>query len=138
MATEKLPIAEMIDRAVKADGWPIQLTHNDLYEDNLLISRDKLYLIDWEYAGDTDIGYDLCKLFVKNGAVGTEIDKWLAYFFGRNPKDAERKHIIGCAAVSFYYWYVWALYMVKRGNNYSDLMLQYLTIMNRYIDEFRR
>lgn len=138
VATEKLSKAEEVDRAVKADGWPIQLTHNDLYEDNLLISEDKLYLIDWEYAGDTDIGYDLCKLFVKNGAVGTDIDKWLACYFGRNPKNAERKHIIGCAAVSFYYWYVWALYMVKRGNNYSDLMLQYLTIMNRYIDEFRR
>ena len=138
VATEKLPIAEEIDRAVKADGWPIQLTHNDLYEDNLLISRDKLYLIDWEYAGDTDIGYDLCKLFVKNGAVGPDIDKWLEHYFGRNPTDAERKHIIGCAAVSFYYWYVWALYMVKRGNNYSDLMLQYLTIMNQYIDEFGR
>lgn len=138
VAIEKLSKVEAVDRAVKADGWPIQLTHNDLYEDNILISGDKLYLIDWEYAGDTDIGYDLCKLFVKNGAVGTDIDKWLACYFGRNPKGTERKHIIGCAAVSFYYWYVWALYMVKRGNNYSDLMLQYLTIMNRYIDEFRR
>ena len=136
VAAEMLQIAEEIDRTIKADGWPIQMAHNDLYEDNLLISGDKLYLIDWEYAGDTDIGYDLCKLFVKNNAIGESINKWLEYYFGRSPTDAEKKHIIGCAAVSFFYWYVWALYMTKRGNNYSDLMLQYRTIMNEYIEEF--
>lgn len=136
VAVEMLQIAEEIDRTIKADGWPIQMAHNDLYEDNLLISGDKLYLIDWEYAGDTDIGYDLCKLFVKNNAIGESINKWLEYYFGRSPTDAEKKHIIGCAAVSFFYWYVWALYMTKRGNNYSDLMLQYRTIMNEYIEEF--
>ena len=136
VAVEKLAKAEEIDRTVKADGWPIQLVHNDLYEDNLLVSGDKLYLIDWEYAGDSDIGYDICKLFVKNNAEGEDVDKWLSYYYGRKPTRDERNHIVGCAAVSFYYWYVWALYMVKRGNNYSDLVLQYLTVMNRYIKEF--
>ena len=138
VATEKLPRIELIDRAVKADGWQIQLVHNDLYEDNLLISGDKLYLIDWEYAGDSDIGFDLCKLFVKNNAEGEEIDKWLAFYYGRKPTGAQRKHIVGCAAVSFYYWYVWALYMIQRGNDYSDIMLTYLTAMNRYVKEFDR
>lgn len=138
VAIENLAKIEKIDRSVKADGWVIQLVHNDLYEDNILVSNDKLYLIDWEYAGDSDIGYDLCKLFVKNNAEGESIDKWLAFFYGRKPTETEKKHIIGCAAVSFYYWYVWALYMVKRGNDYSDLVLKYLTIANRYIKEFEK
>lgn len=138
VAAEKLPAIEKIDRLVKADGWSIQLVHNDLYEDNLLVSGDKLYLIDWEYAGDSDIGYDICKLFVKNGAEGAAVDHWLSFYYGRTPTEAERKHLVGCAAVSFYYWYVWALYMVKRGNDYSDLVLSYLTITNRYIREFER
>lgn len=136
IAMELLPEIRMIDQAIKADNWPVQLAHNDLYEDNLLISGDKLYLIDWEYAGDTDIGYDLCKLFVKNNAEGADIDQWLSLYYGRKPSAQERKHIVGCAAVAFYYWYVWALYMVKRGNDYSDLMLQYLTISKRYQKEF--
>lgn len=136
VAIDKLNKVENIDRAIKADGWSIQLVHNDLYEDNLLVSGDKLYLIDWEYAGDSDIGYDLCKLFVKNDAVGEEIDRWLSFYYGRNPTKEERKHLVGCAAVSFYYWYVWALYMVKRGNDYSDLVLQYLNVMKKYTKEF--
>ena len=133
---EQLNSIKEIDNIIKADGWPVQMVHNDLYEDNLLISGDKLYLIDWEYAGDTDIGYDLCKLFVKNDAVGKDIDKWLSFYFERKPTFTERRHIVGCAAVSFYYWYIWALYMVKHGNDYSDLMLKYLSVFKRYQKEF--
>lgn len=70
VAMEPMPQIRMIDQAVKADNWPVQLAHNDLYEDNLLVSGDKLYLNDWEYAGNTDIGYDFCKPFVKNNAAG--------------------------------------------------------------------
>lgn len=135
-ATEKLPLIEQIDREIKADGWPVQLSHNDLYEDNLLLSNDDLYVIDWEYAGDTDIGYDLSKLIVKNNAYGKDIDKWLRCFYDRDPDQEEKRHIIGCAAVSFYYWYVWAVYMVKKGNNYSDLVFKYLTITNDYQEEY--
>ncbi len=136
IAARKLPEIEEIDRSLKADGWPMQLVHNDLYEDNLLISGQKLYLIDWEYAGDTDIGYDLCKLFVKNRASGEQIDKWLSFYYERNPSTEERRHIVGCAAVSFYYWYVWALYMVMRGNQFSDLVMLYESIFKQYRDEF--
>ena len=136
IAKEPLPEIETIDRLVKSDGWDVRLVHNDLYEDNLLISGNKLYLIDWEYVGDSDIGYDLCKLFVKNDAEGSAIDKWLSFYYGRIPTKDERKHIIGCAAISFYYWYVWALYMIKRGNDFSDLMLKYLSITKRYQREF--
>lgn len=131
-----LPQIEEIDRAIKADHWPTQLVHNDLYEDNLLIAGNELYVIDWEYAGDTDIGYDLCKLFVKRDAVGNDIDTYLSLYYGRTPTPEEKRHIVGCAAVSFYYWYIWTLYMVQRGNDFSDLILKYFDIFNRYQKEF--
>ena len=136
-AKTQLKDIEAIDRMVKEDGWPIQLVHNDIYEDNILISNDKMYLIDWEYAGDTDIGHDLCKLFVKNNAEGPEIDKWLSFYYERQPSLQEKKHIVGVAAVAFYYWYLWALYMTKRGKEYSDLMLQYLSVTKRYQKELK-
>ncbi len=127
---------EKTDREVKGDGWPIQMIHNDVYEDNLLVSGEQLYLIDWEYAGDADKGVDLCKLFVKNEATGEDIERYLSLYFGRKPDCEECRHIVGCAVVSFYYWYVWALYMVKKGNDYADLAFKYLTITNRYINEY--
>lgn len=137
LVSASLPEVERIDAEIKADGWEPHLSHNDIYEDNILLEGDKFYLVDWEYAGDNDIGYDLCKLFVKNNAGGAEIDKWLSFYFGRMPTAQERKHIIGCAAISFYYWYVWAVYMVNSGNDYSDLMLKYRGIAEKYLAEYR-
>lgn len=137
-AIDVLGEIEQIDREIKGDGWPLQLTHNDVYEDNLLIAGKKLYLIDWEFAGDTDMGFDLCKLFVKNNAVGKDIDRYLSVYYGRNPTYEERRHVVGCAAVSFYYWYVWALYMVKNGNDYSELMLKYFSVMLLYLTEYQK
>lgn len=129
---------EQIDSEIKSDGWPNQLVHNDVYEDNLLISDEKLCLIDWEYAGDSDIGFDLCKLFLKNKAIGEDIDKYLSFYYGRKPTLKEKKHIVGCAAVSFFYWYVWALYMVKKGNDYLSYMLSYLNSMRTYTNEYKK
>ena len=86
------------------------MIHNDVYEDNLLVSGEQLYLIDWEYAGDSDKGVDLCKLFVKNDAAGEDIERYLSFYFGRKPNCEECRHIVGCAAVWFYYWYVWAVF----------------------------
>jgi len=137
IALEYLAQIEKIDAEIKRDGWPIQLIHNDIYEDNLLVSGDKLYLIDWEYAGDSDIGFDLCKLFLKNGAVGRDIDKYLAIYYRRMPTAAEKKHIVGCAAVSFFYWYIWALYMVKKGNDYLNYMYSYFNNMKTYTEEYK-
>lgn len=125
-----------INAKIKKDKWTVQLVHNDLYEDNLLLSDGKLYIIDWEYAGDTDIGYDLCKLFVKNNASGTDIDKWLSLYYQRTPTKEEKNHIVGCAAVSFYYWYIWAAYMIKKGNDYSDLMYTYMKLYRKYQCEY--
>lgn len=135
-----VPLAEIesIDAFIKADAWGNKLTHNDLYEDNILLDGNKLYLIDWEYAGDNDIGYDLCKLFVKNNASGEDIEKYLSYYFGRKPTAIETKHIVGCAAVAFYYWYIWAVYMVAKGNDYSDLIFTYRGITDKYRKEYKK
>ena len=136
IAIENLSEVEKIDDLIKKQEWPICMVHNDLYEDNLMVSDEKLYIIDWEYAGDSDIGYDLCKLFVKNHAFGEDIDKWLSFYYQRKPTADERSHIVGCAAVSFYYWYIWAIYMIKKGNDYSDLMYKYLNIFQNYRKDF--
>ncbi len=127
-----------INRQLKKDAWPVQLAHNDIYEDNLIVAKDKLYLIDWEYAGDTDIGFDICKLFVKPRDSKEKIDYYLEYYFGRKPTKEEHDHIVGCAAVCYFYWYVWALYMIKNGNDYTSYMMDYYNMMNEYSIEYNK
>jgi len=121
-----------IEKLIKEDDWDFQLSHNDIWEDNLLIKGDELYLIDWEYAGDTDIGYDISKLCVKSECSVEELPKYLFNYFERFPTDEELNHLIGCTAVSYYYWTVWATYMVLIGHKYDNYLTRYRKVLDNY------
>ena len=43
----------------ETDHYPKVLCHCDFYDPNILITKDDLYLIDWEYAGNDDPGVDI-------------------------------------------------------------------------------
>ena len=103
------------------DPWQVSLCHNDLYVPNLLISGDTLSIIDWEFAGDADIGYDICKLFSVLNPSFDEIDKWLKLYYGRKTTKKEKLHLISCAAVIYYYWFVWAVYV--KGDDVSEYLI---------------
>ena len=127
---------EKINKTLKKDNWPVQLCHNDIYSDNLLVSRSNLSMIDWEYAGDTDIGYDICRMFAAQNADIEEVPEFLSYYYGRMPTHEEQKHLLGCAALTYYYWFVWATYMTKTGENLASNMLVYNSKMNKYRKAF--
>lgn len=107
-----LPIYEFLEN----DKWQVSLCHNDIYADNILIENDRLELIDWEFGGDADIGFDLCKLFGISNLPFDDIDRWLFPYFGRPTTSDEKKHLFACAAVCYYHWFVWSLYMGARTN----------------------
>ena len=127
---------KVIGDHVKSDGWQISMCHNDIYEPNLLVELDKLYLIDWEFAGDTDIGFDVCKLFAPNLVSWNHLDSYLVYYYGRVTTDEEKLHLLGCAAIQYYYWYIWAIYAEDPTLNLSEYMLLWHDRMDFYIREF--
>ena len=115
-----------------SDPWQKSLCHNDIYEPNLLVSNDELNVIDWEFAGDSDIGYDICKLFSVTKTPPAEADRWLSLYFGRNTTSAEKKHLYACAAVIYYYWFVWGVYAVRNGDTVSGYLIDWYDKMNEY------
>lgn len=125
------PIFNWLD----AHPWQKSLCHNDLYAPNLLISGDELSVIDWEFAGDNDIGYDICKLFAVQNPKYEEIDIWLSFYYGRNTTEEEKLHLFACAAVLYYYWYVWGIYASRNVSDVSDYMLTWFDKMNYYSSE---
>ena len=64
-------------RVIDESHWSPVIVHNDLIPENMILSGDKLYLIDWEYADFahplTDrlriYGEDDCRLFYANSIV---------------------------------------------------------------------
>lgn len=92
------------------DGTPKCLCHNDFYSPNLLVSPEKMYLIDWEYSGMSDYASDLgtfvcCSDYGYDEALGV-----LKEYFQREPTREELAHCVSYIAMSSYYWFVWALY----------------------------
>lgn len=126
--------AEMIPifKYLSTDCWQKSLCHNDIYEPNLLISGDELFLIDWEFAGDADIGFDICKLFSLVTPSYEEIDQWVYPYFERKITDGEKLHLICCAAVIYYYWYIWGIYASKNTESVSEYLMGWYDKMNYY------
>ena len=114
------------------DKWQVSLCHNDIYEPNLLIHNNELCLIDWEFAGDADIGFDICKLFSVIVPEYDEIDQWVYPYFGRKVTDKEKLHLIACAAVIYSYWYVWGVFAEKNSEGVSAYLLEWYDKMNTY------
>lgn len=125
------PVLDLLEK----DKWQVSLCHNDIYEPNLLIEGEQLYLIDWEFAGDSDIGYDICKLFSLQSPKYEELDDWLYLYYGRKTTKAEKLHLLACAAIIYYYWFVWAVYVSKNGESISEYMMLWYDRMNHFRDE---
>jgi CTP:phosphocholine cytidylyltransferase-like protein/thiamine kinase-like enzyme len=125
-----MPIVEYL----KDNKWQQSICHNDIYEPNLLISRDGLELIDWEFAGNSDIGYDICKLFTMHNPQLKDVDKWLIYYYGRETTMEEKLHLFACASIIYYYWFVWSVYESKRAGQASNYVMGWFDRMNHYVD----
>lgn len=117
---------------LQKDKWQISLCHNDLYEPNLLVEKDNLYIIDWEFAGNADIGFDVCKLFAVHNPPYEEIDYWVEEYFERQTTTEEKRHMIACAAVIYYYWYIWGIYAGKNNQDVSSYMMAWYDKMNSF------
>jgi len=125
---EMQPIFDYLEK----DPWQVSLCHNDLYEPNLLLDGDELHVIDWEFAGDADIGYDICKLFAVHNPPFEEYDLWLGTYFGRPVTREEKLHLIACSAVIYYYWYIWGIYAGKNNQDVSGYMMAWFDKMNSF------
>jgi CTP:phosphocholine cytidylyltransferase involved in choline phosphorylation for cell surface LPS epitopes len=129
---EKIVAAHTI---IENDNWPHTLCHNDIYEPNLLVSRNELYLIDWEYAGDSDIGYDICKLFATKEMNRAQVIENLSIFYKRKPNNKELIHLYACASITNYYWYVWSVFETKSGNDCTKWQMEWYDKANKYFNE---
>lgn len=74
------------ESALMVDPEPPRPCHNDLLNANFLID-DRIYVLDWEYAGMGDIYFDLAN-FSDHHALSDDQDRWLleCYFGDITPK----------------------------------------------------
>lgn len=83
---------ELADALEKAQApLPIIFGHNDLLPANFLDDGDRLWLIDFEYAGFSTAMFDLAGAASNAGMTAEESDELLGAYFGGKPDQAIRR-----------------------------------------------
>lgn len=84
--------------------------HNDVLCENWIVSGkdDRMYLVDWEYAGMNDAFWDVADLSIE-AVFDREYDEiLLSAYLGRTPSDADRRHFLASKLYVDYLWTLWA------------------------------
>lgn len=99
------------------------MCHNDINQDNVLLTENTLDIIDWEFAGYNDPGYDFGRVIIDYDFDSTAIDEILEAYFGRPATARERLHWISYAGIHCWYYVGWALYKESINESSRDWMI---------------
>lgn len=119
-----------------ADGFPVVPSHNDFFPLNFLAGEHgKLSLIDWEYAGMSDVANDFGTLVVCAEFTRAQADQALNYYFKRQPTFEEHRHFWAYVIFAGWCWYVWSLAKEAEGDSIGEVMFVYYRHAADYVDE---
>ena len=110
-----------------ADNFPLGPSHNDFFNLNFLVSKNgHLDLIDWEYAGMSDIAADFGTMVVCTTDLTDELaTQALEYYFGRTPTPTEHRHFWSYVVFAGWCWYIWSLVKEAEGDNVGEWLYIY-------------
>ena len=107
------------------DGVKHTMCHNDINIDNILLTDTTLDIIDWEFAGFNDPGYDFGRVIagLEYEVDEPKIDLILESYFGRPASFDEKLHWMAYSAIHNWYYVGWALYKESINESSRDWML---------------
>lgn len=82
--------------------------HNDALCENWVVGDDKMYLIDWEYAGMNDGMWDLADVSIEAGFDGGHDLSFLRSYLGKEPDIHDLRHFLASKLYVDYLWTLWA------------------------------
>ena len=114
---------QIYDLKYELKDMDIQLTicHNDPLCENFIKGSDRMYLVDWEYAGMNDPMWDLADLFIEAEFTHEEENVFCQYYFeSENTLDSIIKHriLINKILLDF----LWSLWGRQRCISGEDLL----------------
>ena len=134
-----LAIAEEMEAA--QIPLPIVFGHNDLLPANLLDTGDRLWLIDFEYAGFSTAMFDLAGLASNAGFGRAESDALLSAYFGEPPSDVLRRSHAAMQCASLLREAMWSmvseLYLDAPGVDYVAYTSDNLERLEAALEAYR-
>lgn len=100
-----MEIKAEIDKAFPAKKVPC---HNDPLCENWVVGKDRMYLIDWEYAGMNDGMWDVADVSIEACFTDKEDELILEAYLDRKPDNNDKKHFIASKIYVDFLWTLWA------------------------------
>lgn len=115
------------------DGIKHTMCHNDINIDNILLTETSLNIIDYEFAGYNDPGYDFGRVIagLEYEADEPKIKDILEAYFGRPATEKEHLHWMAYSAIHNWYYVGWALYKESINESSRDWMLFFFKQTNK-------
>ena len=99
------------------------LCHVDAVYDNFLLSKDRVYLIDWEYSGMCDRYIDVAMFCIYAWYDKTQTDAAIRAYLGDNYNARDCMMIYAYMSVSAYLWVLWCEIKRSSGVTYDEYEL---------------
>lgn len=113
--------------------------HNDPLCENWVVGDDRMYLIDWEYAGMNDGMWDLADVSIEAG-YDSDCDRMLLKaYLGKEPSVADEKHFLASKCYVDYLWTLWAKARVPYdGQPMEDWAVERYTRLKTFINDYNK
>lgn len=131
-----IAIKAEIDGVVNAEKVPC---HNDPLCENWVRSGERMYLIDWEYAGMNDGMWDLADVSIEAGFDEACDRQLLREYTDREPDVGVEKHFLASKIYVDYLWTLWAKARVPYdGQPMEDWAVERYTRMKTFLAAYNR
>lgn len=102
--------------------------HNDTIAENFIKSNeDKMYLIDWEYAGMNDPMWDIAAHSLENNFTEDEEELFLKIYFNGNVEEKYKKRILINKIYQDFLWSIWTNIKEAKGDDFGSYGLDRYT-----------
>ncbi|MBU0584684.1 MAG: phosphotransferase family protein [Alphaproteobacteria bacterium] len=120
---------------------PVVFGHNDLLPANFLDDGEKLWLIDFEYAGFNTAMFDLAGAASNAGMTGEESDQLLTAYFGHEPDEKLRRSHAAMQCASLLREAMWSmiseLHLAAPGADYEAYTAENLARLEAALESYR-
>jgi thiamine kinase-like enzyme len=112
-------VMDRIDAAFKKNPPKQAACHNDPLPENYILNGERMFLIDWEYAGMNDPSFDIAALIIENSLNVDEEEIFLTEYFGAKPTFKQTASVTLNKFVVDALWTIWALLQIATGKEHE-------------------
>lgn len=109
----------------KTDGIKKCNIHGDARDENFLINKEEIHLIDWEYGGYGDPGFDIGSYVCGGKHKLADIDRILFTYYRRKPTEKQKRHFYAYIAITGWFFMHWAMLKLSKGQAVGYLKEQW-------------